>query len=55
MRVTKPRRDFADDSYSFTEKDHGDGTFDLKPNFKGGQQVYMTKRKELEMGFQAAN
>ena len=55
LRVTKPRREFADDSYSFTEKDHGDGTFDLKPNFKGGQQVYMTKRRELEIGLQAAN
>jgi dynein intermediate chain 3, axonemal len=30
MRVTKPRKDFADDSFSFTEKDAGDTTNDLK-------------------------
>ena len=55
LRVTKPRKEFADDSFSFTEKDHGDGTFDLKPNFKGNQQTYMIKKKELEIGLQAAN
>ena len=51
MRVTKPRRDFGDDNFSFTEKDHGDGTFDLKISYKlQNQQGIPLKRRELEIG-----
>ena len=55
MRVTKPRRDFHDDGFSFTEKDQGDSTHDLKINYKITTQSYTQKRLQLEIGLQAAN
>ena len=54
MRVTKPRREFADENFSFTEKDAGDATNDLKQNQKQGQ-TFFVERKQLDIGLQAAN
>lgn len=55
MRVTKPRKDFADENFSFTEKDAGDTTNDLKQNVKGAAQAPGMPKKQLHIGLQAAN
>ena len=53
MRVTKPRREFAQD-FQTVPKDAQDSTFDLKPNNKQNQGPNKT-RKVLEIGLQAGN
>ena len=53
MRVTRPRKEFALDNYSFIEREAGEQPINIpqsKNNF-----TYVTKRKVLEIGLQAAN
>ena len=53
--MTKPRKEFADENFSFTEKDAGDTTNDLKQNVKGATQAFGIPRQQLDIGLQAAN
>lgn len=55
MRVTMKRKEYGNDNIQFIDKEPGEATQDLKTFQKGGGQVYMPKRRELEIGLQAAN
>lgn len=49
LRISRPRRDFGIDNYSYIEKDAGEQPTNIpatKNNF-----TYVTKKKVLEMGF----
>ena len=51
--MTRPRREFGNENYSYIERDAGEQQTNIqasKNNF-----TYVTKRKVLEMGLQAAN
>ena len=52
MRITRTRRDFGTDGFSFIDRDAGEQPIDLKPQ---KNIAYVTKKKVLEIGLQAAN
>lgn len=51
IRVSRPRKEFGIDGYSFIERDAGESNMEIKISKVG----YFTKKKVLEMGLQAAN
>ena len=52
MRITRTRRDFGSDGTNFIERDAGEQPIDIKSQ---KNVLYVTKRKELDIGLQAAN
>ena len=51
MRVSRPRREYGLDGFSFIERDAGEQGLEIKVTKTG----YFTKKKVLEIGLQAAN
>jgi hypothetical protein len=50
------RKDFGNENATgFIEKEPGESTYDLKTFQKSGAQFLTMRRKELEIGLQAAN
>lgn len=52
MRISRTRREFGSDGFSLIDKDAGEQPLDIKPV---KNMAYITKRKVLEIGLQAAN
>ena len=52
VRISRVRREFGFENYSFIERDAGEQPIDVKPT---KNMNYVTKRKVLEIGLQAAN
>lgn len=46
-RISRVRREFGNDNYSFIERDAGEQPIDVKPT---KNMNYVTKRKVLEIG-----
>ncbi len=47
MRISRVRREFGSEGFSFIERDAGEQPLDIKPV---KNMAYITKRKVLEMG-----
>lgn len=46
IRVSRPRREFGHEGYSFIERDAGESNLEIKIT----KTVFFTKRKVLEIG-----
>lgn len=53
MRVTRQRKEFGAENFSFIERDAGEQPQNIPPSKNNFN--YVTKRKVLELGLQAAN
>ena len=51
VRISRPRRDFGHEGFSYIERDAGESNMEIKVTKTG----YFTKKKVLEIGLQAAN
>lgn len=51
IRISRPRRDFGHEGYSYIERDAGESNLEIKVAKTG----YFTRKKVLEIGLQAAN
>lgn len=51
MRISRPRKDFGHEGFSYIERDAGESNLEIKVTKTG----YFTKKKVLEIGLQAAN
>ena len=53
LRISRQRKEFGSDTFNFVEKEANENNQDLKANIKG--ILYVTKRKVLDIGLQAAH
>ena len=52
LRISRIRRDFGSESFSFIERDAGEQPLEIKTV---KNMAYITKKKVLDLGLQAAN